>query len=62
MTPTKASRHNYQLDLDFRRTIQRVPIRQRPSLRTLLRRYRRHRSRIFLEIDPITGQWRRLGH
>ena len=30
------------------------------SLRTWLRRYRRHRARIFRELDPATGHWRRL--
>ena len=35
------SRHNYLLDLDFRRAVQRVPVCQRPSLRTWLRRYAR---------------------
>ena len=34
--------------------------RQRPSLRTWLRRYRRHYARTFYELDPVTGQWQRL--
>ena len=41
MKAIKAHRHNYRLDLDFRRIVQRVPIRQRPSPRTWLRRYAR---------------------
>ena len=60
MTPTKTRRHNYRLELDFRRAVQRVPNRQRPSLRTWLRRYRRHHARTFHELDPATGHWRRL--
>ena len=42
MTPTRPRPRNHRFDLDFRRAVQRVPIRQRPSLRTWLRRYRRH--------------------
>ena len=66
MTPTKTSRPDRRFDLDFRRAVQRVPIRQRPSLRTWLRRYRRHcrrehhTARTFHELDPATGDWRRL--
>ena len=60
MTPTRPRRRDHRFDLDFRRAVQRVPIRQRPSLRTWLRRYRRHRARTFHELDPATGHWRRL--
>ena len=64
MTPTRPCRRDHRFDLDFRRAIQRVPIRQRPSLRTWLRRYRyrhgHHAARTFHELDPATGHWRRL--
>ena len=60
------TRRDHRFDLDFRHAVQRVPIRQRPSLRTWLRRYRRHcrhdahAARTFHELDPATGHWRRL--
>ena len=60
MTPPKPRRRDRRFDLDFRRAVQRVPIRQRPSLRAWLRRYRCHRARVFHELDPATGHWRRL--
>ena len=60
MTPTRPRPRNRRFDLDFRRAVQRVPIRQRPSLRTWLRRYRRHHARTFHELDPVTGAWRRV--
>ena len=58
MTPTKNRARSYRLALDFRRELQRVPIRQRPSLRTWLRRYCRHRARTFHVLNPVTGEWK----
>ena len=58
---TQARRqHNYRLEPDFRRAVQQVPSRERPSVRTWLRRYRRHRARTFYKLDPTTGHWKRV--
>ena len=57
------SPRNYRLELDFRRAVQQVPRRERPRLRAWIRRFRqqgRHRARIFVHLDPVTGEWRRL--
>ena len=60
MTPPRSRPRNFRLELDFRRTIQHVPRPQRPGLRHLLRRHRRHRARTFYHLDPATGHWHRL--
>ena len=68
MTPTKnraRSRSHeyprwYALELEFRRAVRQVPSRERSGLRAWLRRYRRHRARTFHELDPMTGQRRRI--
>jgi hypothetical protein len=66
MTPTGNRPRYPRLELDFRRAVQQVPVRQRSSLRTWLRRYRRHcrhdahAARTFHQLDPATGHWRTL--
>ena len=59
MMPTKR-RHNYRLELEFRRAVRQVPSRQRPALRAWLRRFRRRHGRTFHQLDPATGHWRTL--
>jgi hypothetical protein len=60
VTLTKNRARDYGLELEFRRAVRQVPSRQRPGLRAWLRRYRRHRSRTFYELDPANGEWRRV--
>jgi hypothetical protein len=59
VNPTRTHR-NYRLELDFCRAFQGIPVGHRPSLRAWIRRYRRHRRPAFYQLDPATGQWRRL--
>lgn len=60
MNPIRTRPGHYDLELHFRRAFQRVPVRQRPSLRAWLRHYRRRHTRTFHELAPATGHWRRL--
>lgn len=63
MQTSKPRPRNYALELDFRRAVQQVPRRERPTLRAWLRRYRRQGrrcARTFYELDPVTGEWRTL--
>ena len=64
MTPTRHRMTNYRLELNFRRAVRQLPSRELRGLRAWLqrfrRRYGRHRSRTFHELDPVTGEWRRV--
>ena len=72
MKTIKTRARNLRLELDFRRAVRRVPRRDRPGLRALLRRYARtlaqpdpgvapaRHTRTFYQLDPATGHWRRL--
>ena len=60
MMPSKNWARNYGLELDFRRAVRQVPSCERPSRRAWLRRYRRHKGRTFHELDPVTGERRRV--
>ena len=64
MTPTRHRMTNYRLELNFRRGVRQLPRRELRGLRVWLRRFRRrygrHRGRTFHELDPVTGEWRRI--